>query len=131
MLNMQANAPVARRALVVEDNPLMRLLVSSMLMQRGFAVTEQSSAETALEQLMENPFDLVVLDIMLSRMSGIDLCHIIRDELGLVDLPVFAYTALNDLNSIAHMRMAGFNDILYKPLDGHALDSALEEVVLH
>jgi len=131
MSRIQAPMPVARRALVVEDNPLMRVLLSSMLIQRGFSVTEQSSAEAALEQLQANPFDVVVLDIMLSSMSGIDLCHIIRDDLGLVDLPVLAYTALSDLNSIAHMRMAGFNDILFKPLDGRALDGALAEVVLH
>lgn len=120
----------AHQALVVDDNPLMRVLLSTMLVHRGFAVTEDSSAESALGRLLDRPFDLVVLDIMLSTMSGIDLCHIIREELGLVDLPVVAYTALDDLNSIAHMRMAGFNDILFKPLDGRALDGVLEEVIV-
>lgn len=127
---IHANPPAVPQALVVDDNPLIRVLLSTMLSQRGFAVTEDSTAESALGRLMDRTFDLVVLDIMLSTMSGIDLCHIIRDELGLVDLPVVACTVLDDLNSIAHMRMAGFNDILFKPLDGRALDGVLEDVIV-
>jgi CheY-like chemotaxis protein len=117
-----------RQALVVEDNPVMRVLLSSMLIHRGFAVSEQSRAEAALDQLRQDSFDLVLLDIMLFQMSGIELCHLIREELGLVDLPVIACTSHADPVSVAHMRLAGFNDILQKPVDGQALDSVLQEI---
>lgn len=130
MQHLPATTQTSRKALVVDDNALARVLLSSMLMQRGFAVTEDSCAESALDKLAATAFDLVVLDIMLARMSGIELCHIIRDELGLVDLPVLAYTAHGDLASVAHMRMAGFNDFLFKPLDGRVLDCILQEVAV-
>lgn len=131
MLNLPAMPQISRKALVVDDNPLSRVLLASLLMQRGFAVTEDQSAESALDKLAASSYDLVVLDILLSKMSGIELCHIIRDELGLVDLPVLAYTAHGDLTTVAHMRMAGFNDFLFKPLDARVLDCILDEVVRH
>lgn len=130
MLHTHLDKYGAGKALVVDDNSLMRVLLSSMLMQRGFLVTEESSAEAALSRLQETSFDLVVLDIMLSQMSGIELCHSIRDELGLVDLPVLAYTVHADLASVAHMRMAGFNDFLFKPVDGRVLDAVLNDVIV-
>ncbi|MBS1158564.1 MAG: Response regulator receiver [Proteobacteria bacterium] len=131
MLNLPATPQISRKALVVDDNPLSRVLLASLLMQRGFVVTEDQSAESALDKLAASSYDLVVLDILLSKMSGIELCHIIRDELGLVDLPVLAYTAHGDLTTVAHMRMAGFNDFLFKPLDARVLDCILDEVVRH
>ncbi|MBS1129312.1 MAG: Response regulator receiver [Proteobacteria bacterium] len=119
-----------RRALVVDDNPLMRVLLSSMLMHRGYQVSEQNCAEAALTKLKEEQFDLVMLDIMMFEMSGIELCQIIREELGLVDLPVVAYTAHGDLVNVAHMRMAGFTDFLFKPVEARKLDSVLQEIAV-
>ncbi|MBS1145700.1 MAG: Response regulator receiver [Proteobacteria bacterium] len=118
--------PVPQRALVVDDNSLMRVVLSSMLMQRGYDVIEETSSEAALIRLKDERFDLVMLDILMFRMSGIELCQIIRDELGLLDLPVVAYTAHSDIFNVAHMRMAGFNDFLFKPVDGAALDGVLQ-----
>lgn len=121
---------VLGRALVVDDNALMRVVLSSMLMRRGYAVVEENSSESALGRLKEESFDLVMLDIMMFGMSGIDLCHIIREDLKLVDLPIVAYTAHADIFNVAHMRMAGFNNFLFKPVDGEALDGVLGEVAV-
>lgn len=115
-------------ALVVDDNSLMRIVLSSLLIHRGYRVVEESSSEMALARLREDRFDLVVLDIMMFKMSGIELCRIIREELALVDLPVVAYTAHGDIFNVAHMRLAGFNDFLFKPVDGRALDAVLQEL---
>lgn len=115
-----------QRALVVDDNPLMRVVLSSMLIQRGYEVIEETCSETALQRLKEESFDMVMLDIMMFKISGIELCQIIREELDLVDLPVVAYTAHNDVFNVAHMRMAGFSDFLFKPVDGKALDAVLQ-----
>lgn len=116
------------RVLVVDDNSLMRIVLSSLLIHRGYQVVEESSSETALVRLKDEDFDLVILDIMMFKISGIDLCQIIREDLGLVDLPVVAYTANADIANVAHMRMAGFTDFLFKPVDGKALDTVLQEL---
>ncbi|MBU1363696.1 MAG: response regulator [Gammaproteobacteria bacterium] len=117
-----------QRALVVDDNALMRVILSSMLIHRGYEVIEEHCSETALTRLKEEAFDLVMLDIMMFSMSGIELCQIIREELELLDLPVVAYTAHTDIFNVAHMRMAGFNDFLFKPVSGEALDGVLQEL---
>ncbi len=131
MLNFNDGLHTSEYALVVDDNPLMRMLLSSMLMHRGYAVTEVESAESALASLKIRNYDLVMLDIAMPGMSGIELCHLIRDEMGMIDLPVVAYTAHRDVTSVAHMRMAGFNEFLFKPVDAHALDVLLDDVVHH
>lgn len=133
MLSRQANPPSVHQALIVDDSALMRMLLASLLKQRGFAVTEYNSAEGALQRLAGSgaPPDLLMLDIVMPRMSGIELCHIIRHELGLIELPVVAYTAHDDPATVAHMRMAGFNDFLFKPFNERALDGILEEVIVH
>lgn len=128
MSHSNAMNPARQRALVVDDNPLLRLVLSSMLMQRGYEVTEESSSETALTRLKNDAFGLVMLDSVMFGMSGIELCHIIREDLGLVDLPVVAYTARTDIFNLAHMRMAGFTDFLFKPVDEKALDGVLREI---
>lgn len=130
MAKGQDSATARGRALIVEDNPLGRVLLSSLLMRRGFEVVEVASAEEGLAYLRESPADLVMLDLRLGGMSGVELCHIIREELDLVDLPVIAYTGSHDLASVAHMRLAGFNDILFKPVDAAALDSVLGEALI-
>lgn len=131
MLNLNHGLHTAEYALVVDDNPMMRILLSSMLMRRGYAVTEAENAESALDSLKIRDYDLVMLDIAMPGMSGIELCHLIREEMGKLDLPIVAYTAHRDVTSVAHMRMAGFNEFLFKPVDGRALDSLLDGVVRH
>ena len=126
----QISQPPGRRVLVVDDNALMRTVLSSMLMHRGYEVLEVASAEAALDNLRQENFDLLILDVMLTGMSGIDLCQIIRNELELVDLPVVAFTAGHHVERVAHMRLAGFNDFLFKPVHSEALDTVLSSVML-
>ncbi|MGE5470837.1 MAG: response regulator [Bacteroidota bacterium] len=118
------------QVLVVDGDPLSRLLLASLLRRRGCAVTEDGDGDNALGRLHEISFDLVILGMMVSGMSGIKLCHRVRDELGLVELPVVAYTAHDDLARIAQMRLAGFNSFLFKPVDGFMLDGILEKVMI-
>lgn len=127
---MSATQPQGR-ILVVEDHALGRVLLASMLLHRGYDVLEVSSAEDALEVLKDEPVDLVMLDIMLTGMSGIDLCQIIREELNMPAMPVVAYTGAYDVTSVAHMRMAGFTEFLFKPIEASALDGVLKAVFKH
>lgn len=117
-----------RRALVVDDNPTMRLILSSMLANRGFAVAEENNAEQALERLAHEQFDFVALDILLTGMSGIDLCRLIREKLGMTEVPIIAYTAHAATVSMSHLLLAGFSDILYKPVESAALNRILDRV---
>ena len=72
-----------------------------------------------------------MLDIVMPGMSGNDLYQAIRDDLGLVELPVVAYTAHGDITNRVLMRMAGFTDYLPKPASGRTLDAVLSRVMAH
>lgn len=124
-----AESEKKNQALLVEDNAIMRVLLSSMLMRRGYDVVEVDCGDKALPLLADGNFDLIVLDVMLPGLSGIELCHVLREDLGQVDLPVIGVTGLTTAENIAHMKLAGFNDVLLKPLDSEALDAALTAVL--
>lgn len=128
MLGRHFSPSGTRQILVVDDNALMRMLLASMLMQRGFTVIEAASAEEALDVLRAKTVDLLVLDVMLTGMSGIDLCQIVREDCDLADLPVVAFTAGHHVARVAQMKMAGFNEFLFKPVDSDKLDNMLEIV---
>lgn len=103
--------------LVVEDDPIMREAFASMLMARQHSVIAVSSAEHALEKLADHTFSLILLDIVLPGMSGIELCHHIRSqEYG--QMPVItAVTACQRVDDLQSILDAGADDFLAKPVD--------------
>lgn len=124
-ITSRSNVANARHVLIVDDNALMRMILASMLIQRGFDVTETATAEDGLAIIQQKPIDLLMLDIMLTGMSGIELCHILREDPAMVNLPVVAFTAGHQVERIAHLRLAGFNEFLFKPVDTLSLDTVL------
>lgn len=119
------------RALVVDDNAIARMLAAALLGRRNFEVVEAGDAEAALRRLQDQRFDLVLLDVGLPGMTGTELCQMVRDELGMVDLPIVAYTAHAEVSDMAIMRLAGFNDFLVKPMSMGALDRAISSTLHH
>lgn len=115
--------------LVVDDTPSARLLVKAMLMRRDFQVSEAASATEALQALQDRNIDLMLLDLGMPGLSGIDLCYIVRNDLRMVDLPIVAYTAHGQVADLTHMRLAGFDDFLIKPVSLEALDMVLARVL--
>jgi CheY-like chemotaxis protein len=120
-----------RRALVVDDSAISRMIAAAMLGRREFEVIEAADAESALRQLQDECFDLVLLDIHMPGMSGNELCQVMRNDLGMVDLPIFAYTSHAQVTDVALMRLAGFNELLIKPVSVWALDQAIDHSLQH
>lgn len=114
-------------ALVVDDNFAFRTLAAAYLQRSGFSVREAFDSVQALDWLREEHFDLVLLDIHMPGMPGDELCRAIRDELGLRDLPVIAYTADGLGTSLEIVREAGFDDLLMKPVSRARLERILAE----
>jgi CheY-like chemotaxis protein len=117
------------RALVVDDDHVMRYQLVAMLINEGFEVHEAEHAEGALAQLHEHNYDLVMLDYAMPGMNGGDLCQLIRYDLDLAEMPVIAYTAHGDVTSVATMRLAGFNDFLFKPVNYRRLEQVLDRFI--
>jgi two-component system phosphate regulon response regulator PhoB len=110
-----ARSGTGARVLIVDDDPDIRDVVSIMLEAVGLLVSTATSAEDALTAVRAGMFDLLVLDWNLPRMTGIDLCRIIRKEAGLSALPVLFLTANASSQDMVDAFASGADDYVVKP----------------
>ncbi|URI05771.1 response regulator [Aquincola tertiaricarbonis] len=109
-------ADATRRALVVDDNQLNSQLVAMFLRRLGWQAEVVDDGSAALACLAERSYHLVLLDLRMPQMGGEQVCRRIRQELGLTQLPVVAYTAHSMPEDKQRMLAAGFNELLIKPI---------------
>jgi len=103
------------RVLVVDDDPDIRDVVSVMLEAVGLAVVSVESAEDALERAVVAPFDLMVLDWNLPKMTGLELCRVVRKHPTLAELPVLFLTANASSQDMVEAFAGGADDYVVKP----------------
>jgi CheY-like chemotaxis protein len=100
---------------VIEDNPDNRLLVR-VLLEEYYEISEYETGVEAIEGLLADPPDLVLLDISLPEMSGTDVLNWIRDQEELRTRPVVALTAHAMAGDREKYLARGFDDYLTKPI---------------
>jgi DNA-binding response OmpR family regulator len=103
------------RALVVEDEPNIRELISLHLGLEGLHVTTAVDGESALRMTGSEPFDVVVLDLMLPKIDGVTVCRAIRREGSNADVPILMLTAKREENDKVVGLESGADDYLTKP----------------
>lgn len=104
------------RILVVDDEPVNQQVLKNHLAFGDYHVTSVMNGEDALEVLKnEPPFDLVLLDIMMPRMSGYEVCKKIREKYLPSELPIIMITAKNQVSDLVQGFSYGANDYLTKP----------------
>lgn len=114
----------SRRVLVVDDNVISRRLVRALLEKRGVLVDEASDGQQALEAMARTPPDLVLLDVQMPGMSGIDVAREARRRGA--DWPLVALTAHALADEQERFRDSGMDGCLIKPLTEEGLESVLE-----
>ncbi|HVZ21389.1 MAG TPA: response regulator transcription factor [Vicinamibacterales bacterium] len=110
-----AKGPERKRALVVEDEPHIRELVALHLGLEGMAVTEAGAGDVALTLTETEPFDLVVLDLMLPKVDGVAVCRAIRRQRLNADVPILMLTARREESDKVLGLDSGADDYLTKP----------------
>lgn len=110
-----------KQILVVDDEIGALTLIGIMLERGGFSVLKAKDAKTALAVLDQNTPDLIILDVMMPGMNGIDLCRVVRDRQDTTRIPVLILSARGDAESIMRGIEAGANDYLPKPILHHDL----------
>jgi DNA-binding response OmpR family regulator len=103
--------------LVVDDEPGMLDLVTRALEQEGHTVIPASSGIEAVEVAKRRPLDLVILDIIMPGMDGIQVCKIMREDPGLASVPILFLTAKGMIEDKLAAFDAGGDDYLTKPFD--------------
>lgn len=121
--------------LVVDDDPINRQVLLNHLNLKGYQLTEAASGKQALELIgsakekseqPSRPFDLILLDIMMPKMSGYEVCNQIRDWYSLNELPIIFLTAKNQVVDLVESFSVGGNDYLTKPISKHELLTRVE-----
>ncbi|MBA5775874.1 response regulator [Stappia sp. F7233] len=113
----KAQAHEAGRILVVDDTASNRDLLSRRLTRDGHAVTAASSGNEALAILREHSFDLVLADILMPDMNGIELLGRLKADENWRDMPVVMISGLKDEDAVVRCIEAGAEDYLRKPID--------------
>ncbi|MCP3962764.1 MAG: response regulator [bacterium] len=104
------------RLLVVDDEPVNLQVVRNYLAVEEFQLTLAASGEEALRLLEEESFDLVLLDVMMPRISGYEVCRGLREKHSISDLPVIFLTAKTQDSDVVAGMALGANDYLTKPI---------------
>lgn len=103
--------------LVVDDNELNRELLAKRLALEGFTVSSAGSGEEALERLRSQPFDLILLDVVMPGLSGIEVLGEMKQDSELCDVPVIMISALDEVEAAVECIEAGAADYVTKPFE--------------
>lgn len=109
--------PGLDRLLVVDDNEMNRDMLSRRLKSKKYVVEVAEDGRQALDMLAKERFDLVLLDVMMPGISGLDVLREVRQTKSRADLPIIMATAKDQSDDIVEALKLGANDYVTKPID--------------
>ena len=112
--------------LAVDDEPLNRGVIERIVSRKGYDISLASSGKEALDKILSGEFDLVLLDIMMPEIDGVEVLKRIRHQFDMSELPVIMVTALDDSEKIVELLEAGANDYVTKPIDAKVLQARIK-----
>ena len=117
------------KILVVDDSSLMRGFAKSSLKQLKLNnVTEAEDGVEALAELKKEKYDLILSDLYMPNMDGLELLKAVRNDRDLKNIPFIIMTIKEKKGSLTEASEAGLNDYLIKPVTANALSKKLSKV---
>ena len=117
------------RILVADDDEDIRMLVVMRLQHSGHEVEQVGDGATAVEQCRNDAPDLVVLDLMMPGMNGLDACRTIRADPALAKTPVILLTARAQSSDVEAGLAAGADDYITKPFSPRDLAARVDALL--
>jgi CheY-like chemotaxis protein len=117
------------RVLLVDDDVRLTDAIARYLTRSGYAVSTASDGAGGLERLQHEHPDIVVLDVMMPGMDGFEVCHRLRDDPRLAEVPVVMVTTLDDRDSRLQGLKAGADDFISKPFDWAELEARVRTII--
>lgn len=114
-----------KKILLVEDSPLNRLVASHVVKRHGFHVTEAKNGREAIDMLQLHSFDLILMDLEMPVMNGLEATRYLREQLKLTT-PVVALTATVFKSEIDMCLQAGMSDYVVKPFEEKLLIEVIQ-----
>ncbi len=119
----------AKKILVVDDEPDLVELVSYNLKKEGFKVSSVLNAEDALENVRKTDYDLIVLDLMLPGIQGVELCRMLRNNPRTEAIPIVMLTAKGEIADRIRGLETGADDYMTKPFSPRELIARVNAVL--
>ncbi|MEG3639145.1 transporter substrate-binding domain-containing protein [Magnetococcus sp. PR-3] len=113
--------------LLVEDNQLNQYLIQELLEYKGIDVEVANNGKLALDQLQQQSYDLILMDIQMPQMDGFQTTEVIRSHPQWSEIPIIALTAHAFLSDIQQCLSVGMNDHVAKPIDPTKLYETLRK----
>jgi len=113
------------RILIVDDEDLNRILLSTNLQESGYAVETAEDGQRALQMLRGRPFDAVLLDLIMPRMDGYEMLAEMKQDAALRRTPVIVISSMDEMDSIVRCIEMGATDYLPKPFDPRLLHARI------
>lgn len=129
-LQRQGNMQTVKKnnILVIDDNFIIRHNYKLILEKNGFGFLEAGKAEEGLEKLMSNDVSLILLDLMMPGMSGLEFMEIARDKYKSALPPVLVCSADSEAPVVKKMAQFGIAGYLLKPVDFNLLINKLRQI---
>src|SRR5262245_57512304 len=109
------------RILIVDDNETNRDILATRLAKHGFDLTQAGDGEEALAAARAQLPDLVLLDVMMPKLDGFEVCRCLKGDASMPFTPIILITAKADSKDIVAGLEAGADEYLTKPIDQLAL----------
>lgn len=115
-----------RRILIVDDNPDNIRIAANILKILDYTLGFARSGDEALQRLADNAFDLILMDVMMPGMDGIELCRRVKQDPALRHIPVIFITARSDEDTIEQAYEVGGVDYVTKPFKARELQARVK-----
>jgi two-component system cell cycle response regulator len=127
---MLGNKKGKEKILVVDDNVQNVELVQEILNTAGYTVSTSYGGEEALQKVREEKPDLILLDIMMPKMDGYQVCETLRSEDETKDIPIIFVTAKTEVKDWTHAIFnMGANSYITKPINAKKLTDKVKSVL--
>lgn len=114
---------------MVEDEPSVQDYLRTILQNWGYETASVENGSDAIEKIVIEKPDLILLDVMLPDMDGITLCRKFHNHPQISRIPVIMLTSLSDATTIGDALLFGAKDYVSKPFDQAVLKSKIEKIL--
>ena len=118
-----------KNILVIEDDPDIRNLIAFNIKNEGFNSIEAKNGEIGIEKAREKTPDLILLDLMLPGIQGLDVCRVIRSDKDTKNIPIIMVSALGQEEDVVTGLETGADDYITKPFSIKILLARIEAVL--
>ena len=117
------------KILIVEDEPDIADNLVALLKAKGHQPSWSADGAEAFDRARKSPPDLALLDVMLPRVSGFDLCRLLRSEPRTAKIKIVMVTGLGRVGDVETAFASGADDYLIKPFDSERLFKKIEKAL--